>query len=174
MATNESGTAQTMSSPFESFSIHRMLPSFALDETAVQATVEAWQWLPQLTFPKDSECPPARCSHAACVLSSTEFVIVGGGVCDASVVSADGEPIWRHFNDIWLFDSLEVSWRRLDLPSRVPTTKGLGHQNDLPPPPPPVSDADSVPVARRGHGAAYYAKRREIIIFGGTQGGIND
>ena len=50
-------------------------------------------------------------------MSETQHAIVGGGLCDGATLDEDGQPLWEHFNDVWLFDSLEVAWKRLDRPS---------------------------------------------------------
>jgi hypothetical protein len=106
-------------------------------------------WLPPLNCV--GARPEARCSQAACGLDdATSFVIIGGGVCDP----ANGNA-WRHFGDVWQFDALHVTWKRLD----GPETSGGAAALEFP--------------SRRGHAAAYCPKRKAIVVFGGTCGGVD-
>jgi hypothetical protein len=60
------------------------------------------RWLPSAAR---GTPPSPRCSHTATALSSTKFVVVGGGSC------TDGT--WTHFGDVHEFDVSTQRWAEL-------------------------------------------------------------
>ena len=140
--------------------------------------IDRWQWLPKLSTGAYS--PPPRCSHAAASISETEFVIVGGGVCepnpniDETGGDEDIEHTWRHFNDVWKFSTLDASWERLDVPNDTPSrdsptpleagNASNGDTEGL------QEDAIKSMSPRRGHVLVYDASCHQLVVFGGTSG----
>ena len=159
-----------------------LLPRF--DAEAGIEVLDQWRWLPKL--PTGASSPPPRCSHAAASISETEFVIVGGGVCEANA-NIDGpgdddedvEHAWRHFNDVWKFSALDASWERLDIPN-------ITSSSDDDPRPLDAGSAINredegfqevameVLSSRRGHVAVYDASHHQLVVFGGTSGGTSN
>ena len=135
------------------------------DVSSAASSIDRWRWLPELAF--EGPVPGARCSHTACALDDTSFVIVGGGVCETPSGAAEpppAEPVWAHFNDVWRFSAHNASWRRLDRAEcgDVNNEAALSH--------PSPSNQPRMP-ARRGHAAAFCPVRRLVVVFGGTAGG---